>query len=459
MRGGGWPLARFWLTVFLLLLSGCSETDPNVLPPSPLSFEELKQRVSRIRGLPFEHEISLETGSTETIQAVLEKSLGEEYRKENLQQQERVYARLGLLPEAADLAKALLELRLFHQGVYDSRGKTILLPKEPLKTGLMFLGASSVPEDITKQFLLIHALSYILQEQHFRWEEKIRNRNTEDSGLALRALKKGDAVLVGLEHLMGDPKENRQKIINGVKTLSRLPAQIDRELPHLPELLRQKEGFQFVQGSEFVSWAYFLKGWAGVNALFRHPPLSTEQILHPEKYYLKRDDPVRITPWALIQRLSGKKIMEETLGEFLILTLLSRSLSKGEAMQAAAGWAGDSLLAFQQGEELVLGWVTAWDDREEAGEFYRGFRRALERRHGVPLGPSQTGADTLTTSPSSRSSLLLQIRDNFVFFLDGIPAPRSVEIADSLWDDLETGVESEPFELAKRSRQTRPAGK
>jgi len=459
MRGGGWSLARFWLMVSLLLLSGCSETDLDAPPSSPLSFEELKQRVSRIRGLPFQQEISLETRSTETIQTILEKSLGEEYRKENLQQQARVYARLGLLPEATDLPKALLELRLFQQSVYDSRGKTIFLPKGPLRPGLAFLGRSSVPEDITKQLLLIYALSYSLQEQHFHWDEKIRNRNTEDSRLTLRALRKGDATLVALAHLMGNPQENRQKMIHGIKGLSNLSAQIDRELPHLPELLRQKVAFQIVQGSEFVSWAYALKGWEGVNALLLHPPLSTEQILHPEKYYMKRDDPVRITPWGLIRQLSGKKIIDDTLGEFLIQSLLSRTLSKGEAIEAAAGWAGDSLLAFQQREELVLGWVTAWDDREEAREFFRGFQRALERRHGISLEPSPAGADTLTTSPSSRISLLLQIRDNFVFFLDGIPLPRSVEIADGLWNDLEIGIESEPFELAKRTRQTRSVGK
>lgn len=460
MRCGGWSFAQIWLMSFLFLFPGCSETDLGALPPpSALSFEELKQRVSRIRGLPFQYDVSLETRSAETIQAVLERSLWEEYGKENLQQTARVYARLGLLPEATDLAKALLERRLFQQSLYDSRGKTILLPKGPLKPGPTLLGASSAPEDITKQFLLIYALSYSLQEQHFHWDEKIRNRNTEDSRLTLRALRKGDATLVALAHLMGDPQENRQKMINRIKGLSNVPAQIDRELSQLPELLRQKVAFQFVQGSEFVSWAYALKGWEGVNALFLHPPLSTEQILHPEKYYMKRDDPVRITPWGLIRQLSGKKIIDDTLGEFLIRSLLSRTLSKEEATQAAAGWAGDSLLAFQQGEELVLGWVTAWDDREEAGEFYRSFRRALERRHGISLEPSQAGADTLTASPSSRRSLLLQIRDSFVLLLDGIPPPRSGEVADDLWKELEIGIESEPLDLAKRDRQTRSTGR
>ena len=459
MRSGGWSLAHFWLLALLSLPAGCAAPDLEIVPPAPLSFEELKERVARIRGLPFQYDVSLETIPAEMIQVISEKSLWEEIGKENLQQKGRVYRRLGLLPETTDLSKALLDLRLSHQGIQDSRARIIFLPKGPLRPGLASLGSSSMTEEITRQLLLIHGLSYILQEQHFHWEEKIRNRNTEDSRLALRALKKGDAVLVALAYLMGGPKEDRQKIINGVKGLNRLPAQLDRELPQLPEFLRQKVSFQYLQGSGFVSWAYALKGWEGVNALFHHPPLSTKQILHPEKFYLKRDDPVRITPWTLTRQVGGKKIIDETLGEFLIQTLLSRNLPKGEARQAAAGWAGDSLLGFQQGEELVLGWVTAWDNPEEAREFFASLRRALERRYGISLEPTQAGTDTLISPTQSGRSLLLQIRDRFVFLLDGVPSPRSVEIAEGVWSDLETGTEPEPFELAQRSPQSRSVRK
>ena len=439
---------------FFISLSGCAETGFEIPSPSSLSFEELKQKVARIRGLSFQREVYLDTTSIEAIRAIVEKSLGAEYGQENLQQIGRVYARLGLLPEATDLAGTLLNLRLSYQGIHqDSRGKTIFLPKAPWKPGLTFLGSSSTREEATKQILLVQALTHILQEQHFNWEGKIGNRNSWDSRLTLRALREGDALLVALAHLMGAPQENRQKIVNGLRGLSDLPSQIDKELSRFPEFLRQEVAFQYLQGGEFVSWAYAVKGWEGVNSLFQHPPLSTAQILHPEKYYVKRDDPVRITPWGLIRPFRDKMIMDETLGEFLIQSLLSQTLSQGEARQAAAGWSGDSLLAFQQGEELALGWVTAWDNREKAREFYRSYRRAIERRHGFSLDSSQSGVDVLISPPQSNRSLLLQFKDRFVLFLDGIPPPRSAEIAGTIWNDLETGAEPEPLDLAGRSPQ------
>lgn len=448
------------LLLLTYLFSGCAETDPELILTSPtLSFEELKQRVSQIRGLPFLSEVSLETKTLEEIQALHEKSLLEEHGNERLLQVERIYARLGLLPVATDLRKALLELHLFEKSVHTNyRGKRLVLPQGPLKPGHVFLRSPwTVGDDLAKQLLLSHALTHALHEQHFQWEEKLKKVNTEDWGLALRSLATGDAVLVGLSHLIGDAKENRQKFLEGLSALVRLAAQMDKELPHLPELLRQKAAFQYLEGSQFVLWALSSRGWEGVNRLFSHPPHSTKQILHPEKYYVKKDDPVQITPWAIIRRFSGQKIMEETLGEFLIQVLLAFTLSKEEAVQAAAGWTGDSLLAFQQGEELVLSWVTAWENREEAQEFFRSYRRALEKRYGIILESPSSSGDTFITAPQSAHPILLQIRGNFVFFLDGIQPPHSVEIAEGLWRELESGTEPQQIPMDLVRQTSRPS--
>ncbi len=437
----------------LFLFFGCVETDPGLFPPTPpLSFEKLKQRVSQIRGLPLRHDVALETGTIDEIQALFERSIMEDPQNEVLPRMARLYKRLGLLPEDTDLPKALRDLYLFHQEpLYDSRKNAII--RAPSKPGVAVpRSPRGSEEDVAKQLLLIHALTHALQEQHFHLEQNLKHRNTADSRLALRALAKGDAVLVGLAHLMGDSKE---KILEGIKGLTRLAEQADKELSHLPQLLRQKATFEYLQGSQFALWAYSVKGWEGVNRLFSDPPLSTKQLLHPENYYAKRMDPVQITPWSLIRQFGSQKIVEETLGEFLIRALLSQTLSKEEAAQAAAGWAGDNLFAFQQGEELVLGWVTAWDNREEALEFYRSYRGALEKRYGISLQPMPVSNDTLATPRESGHPLLLQVRGAFVLLLDGIPSPRSAEIAEAFWKELETGTEplGIPLDLVRQHRQ------
>lgn len=449
---------RSWILTLFLLVSGCTETDLQLLSPAPsLPFAELKQNVSAIRELPFLHQVSLETKGMAEIRALLEKSLLQEQGREKLSQVGRVYGRLGLLSEATDLSKALLDLRLFQRAVqYDSQTKTIIVPKERLKPSVAFLRSPwSVTEDTANELLLIHALTHALQDQHFHWHERLKRSATEDSAMALRALMRGDAVLVGLAHLIAKQQGAKQKIVDGVTSMIPLTAQIDQELSGLPELLRQGAAFQYLNGSQFVLWAYARQGWDGVNGLFFRPPVSTEQILHPEKYYVKREEPVQITPWSLIRQFGAKKIIDETLGEFVIRILLGQTLSKDKAARAATGWAGDSLFAFREGREITLAWMTAWDDREEASEFYTSYRNVLEKRHEISLEPTAGGSDTLVAPEQSGHRLLLQIRDHFVFFLDGIPVPRSVEIAKEVWKELESGTEPVriPFDLAGRRPQ------
>ena len=51
-------------------------------------------------------------------------------------------------------------------------------------------------------------------------------------------------------------------------------------------LFPYREGAQFVAALLDVGW------WPAVNAAYLDPPVSTEQILHPEKYIQNpRDDP------------------------------------------------------------------------------------------------------------------------------------------------------------------------
>ncbi|MCZ6621260.1 MAG: hypothetical protein O7C72_05100 [Deltaproteobacteria bacterium] len=460
---------KLLLLALFVSFSGCTEIVLETLPSTPiLSFDELKQTVSQIRKLPFQHEVLLESRRIQDIKANLEKSALEEYGIEKFQQVAQVYARLGLLSETSDFPNTLAKFRLLQQGThYNSQRKRIVVPKEPWSPGLSFLGPAQGQEDAKndtgKQLLLTLALNNALQDQHFRWKEQLKRINTKDARLAFRALVNGDANLVGLAHLMGDGEEHPLKVLDKIKGLAILASRMEKGFLNFPELLRQKTLFNVIHGSQFVIWAYSFKGWEGVNRLYSDPPISTEQILHPEKYYEKREGITTIATWSLARQFEndGMKVFDETLGEFLIRVLLRRNLPEDEADQAAAGWAGDHLLAFQKGQKLVLGWITAWDSREDAVQFYRSYRQALESQYDLSLKPTPGGGDSLTTPLQSATPLLLQLKKNLVFFLDGIPWPRSREIAEEVWKEMETGPEPQtiPFDLVQRLVSHSPPAK
>ncbi|MHB1326487.1 MAG: hypothetical protein ACYC0L_09915 [Thermoleophilia bacterium] len=85
-------------------------------------------------------------------------------------------------------------------------------------------------------------------------------------------------------------------------------------------------------------------GWPAVDSVYGKPPLSTEQVMHTEKY-LSGEAPVLVDlpdmgdsigpGWSLS--------FENKLGEFGLVELLSADISSLRARRAAAGWGGDAI--------------------------------------------------------------------------------------------------------------------
>jgi hypothetical protein len=105
------------------------------------------------------------------------------------------------------------------------------------------------------------------------------------------------------------------------------------------------------------------------------PPRSSEQILHPEKWYGRRDDPVVILWPDLGRDLPGySKAAEGQLGEEGIGIWLRSARPAGQeggkaAAAAAEGWGGDRFAVYRQGGRRLLAWITDWDTAEAAGRF------------------------------------------------------------------------------------------
>jgi len=67
--------------------------------------------------------------------------------------------------------------------------------------------------------------------------------------------------------------------------LKQLPQALAVQAPNTPEGLSVPLLFQYSDGVRFVAEAYRRGGWPAVDALYRKPPESTHQILHPALYF------------------------------------------------------------------------------------------------------------------------------------------------------------------------------
>ena len=83
-----------WLAA-LPLIFGCQLLEPrSAATARPLSFDELKQAVARIRGLSLQRDITVAARDPKEIQALVENSITEELGKESLDLRGALFARL-----------------------------------------------------------------------------------------------------------------------------------------------------------------------------------------------------------------------------------------------------------------------------------------------------------------------------------------------------------------------------
>jgi hypothetical protein len=191
--------------------------------------------------------------------------------------------------------------------------------------------------------------------------------------------------------------------------------------------------FPYVYGFDFVLYLKQHGGWEGVNRAYQDFPVSTEQVLHPEKYLDHRDMPTLITLPTLPETAhKWQEIEQNTLGEFNISILLDGYLTSADARTASAGWDGDrfALLKHAESQNVLLTWYTAWDSEQEAKDFFHKKAAFLDRRYARDAPESELPNQRIMESTfrqwtTSGGEVLLERIGQDVILLDGIPAEET----------------------------------
>jgi hypothetical protein len=119
-------------------------------------------------------------------------------------------------------------------------------------------------------------------------------------------------------------------------------------------------------------------GWKAVDEAYKNPPVSTEQIIHPEKFRTKLDLPTIIDLGELKAGAGWKELGRNVLGELQTSVMLRRMGSR-----PAAGWDGDRYAVFERpAEKLGLVWFSTWDSGSEARQFAQAYTRYQTKRMG-----------------------------------------------------------------------------
>ncbi|WP_425157464.1 hypothetical protein [Candidatus Binatus sp.] len=318
-------------------------------------------------------------------ESMMEADLMRDYTDNQLEADSVAGALTGLFPAGLDLKTASLKLLKSQvAGFYDPHGKEMVLVEGGADLGIWNSAAQfMIQRDVVGQMLLAHELTHALQDQNFDLESSLdKVKNDDDRGLALKCVAEGDATIAGFAYAMGRMDDSTADALTN--NLKQLPQALAAEAPHTPEGLSAPLLFQYSEGVRFVAEAYRRGGWSAVDALYRNPPQSSHQILHPSLYFDSNAPAPRINLAGYDRIMSGwKKADDDTYGELLLRVILERNLGKeSNELGLAARWIADRMIILQEGHAVNVIWMLAFSDAQTASHFAVVYETLLDRLLG-----------------------------------------------------------------------------
>lgn len=393
--------------------------------------DDITRQVAALRGLQPRRQIERGVLTREEIGARLKERIAKEYTPEEIRVESRVLKRLGLLPADADYQAILLDL-LMEQvaGFYDPFTRKLYIAD--------WLGLE------LQRPALAHEIQHALQDQHF--DLKTFATPIKDDGdrqLARSALVEGDGTATMLEFFAQSLGLDVARVTALGDSLGKqLAAGMVAQSPaftRAPRFLRETLLFPYFSGLNFVLAIRKGQPWSKVDEAFRAPPESTEQVLHPEKYFA-RERPSAIVTAPLAALGPRKELRRDVLGEMALRVLFAAHLPDGAAERAAAGWGGDRLVAFGEaddGKPITVIDYSSWDTEEDAKEAAGAMQKLMARQTGKDTNPknldfkeSKEGAASFDVGGESFSC---ERRGREVLSIFGVPTELRAAVADEVW--------------------------
>src|SRR5687767_14183994 len=357
------------------------------LPPLPARtlsprLRALRERAadaaSRGRGLEWRGEVGM-TELSGWEYGTRTKEIADVLGTDDLKGLSRLAVAGGMLPEGTDLATLAVSFAAVSAGAtYSPLDKQVLLVSE--RGGARDAG------------LLTHEFVHALQDQHFDLLRMMLARPFSfDREEAAFALVEGDAVSVERRATLGEAWA-RKPLEEVAREAEERFGSYRRGLGALfPPLLTETFIFRYRDGLRFVETLRRARPAVKIDDVFRRPPVSSEQVLHPEKY-LAGETPLEVELDAEGFADEGWRLQASTpLGEIGVRGLLLAGVSADEAKRAAAGWGGDRSFVFErEGRAPLFVWRTTWDTPRDAQEFFRAYNELLRGRAAPgPEGDSE----------------------------------------------------------------------
>ena len=338
--------------------------------------DEVLTQMSMILGLPVKEPLKKSLRSKQEIRDYLIREEKEDRDDAERYADDRTLEAFGVIPKGFPLDSFMLDV-LTDQvaGVYDPKKKEFYI-------------ADWIPAD-DQRSVMAHELTHALEDQAFHIEPWMKAaRPNIDAESARQAVSEGSALAAMVDYSLLAEKMGVRDLPD-VALLIRPGAEEemdkDPNLAKAPPYIRDELLFPYLAGTTFSQ--QFLKahsGWSDLKILFENPPVSTQQIMHPDVYLAGvKPEKVALPEWKGVAPPEWKFLEENVMGEFYFGEVLKQFLDHNAGDMLASAWKGDRYAVFEDSKtkQTRLVFLLSLDSEEDAARFCGQYGELLEMKY------------------------------------------------------------------------------
>jgi hypothetical protein len=430
--------------------SGSAAADPWVTKDAPpatpeekkkraeaalLRVADIQVKLAKLRGLPMPNPVPAAFQSPEDFRKFVQSELEKELPKEKATKLQEALLHVGLYTKAIDLPK-VLEQTMTSQAAayYDPASKKFYIVMAP-------------DNDTMLDTISAHVLTHALQDHHFDLAKFMPPTLDDDAGIARRFVVEGDATFSMIAYLATDSKgpdalsmmiklvgsqiesmanmsvsDYAEMMKQQAASMTGMDAEMKKSMESIGELPPVIVGpmiDSYMKGAVVSMRAFDAGGWKAIDALYKKPPTSTEQVLHPStKLIGKREEPKLVT----LPKLPGDELTQNVMGELQWQIYLGQWNVK--QLDATAGWGGDRYAVMKDKDGRITGYLaTTWDTEKDAKEFAAGYIESLKARFpGADVSTPEAGV-----ARTDKGKVFVRQTGHHVFIVDGADDAQALD--------------------------------
>ncbi len=398
--------------------------------PSPQELQQLLgsadailAQIGKLRGLEPPEALTKAIRPRNAIAQRYLELLRDRYPGPRLEAERKVLVKFALIPADFPLEKFLA----------DMAGEQVAAYYDHLKGEIVL--ADWIPAAIQAP-VLTHELVHALQDRHLDLRKFLAPRpGRSDFLMARHAILEGEATAVMVDLLLQPRGLDVTRLPDLGPLAEQASGQASPILSAAPKFLRDQLLFPYTAGTGFVVAFRKVSPWPGFTRVYRDPPRSTEQILHPEKYLGRRDDP-QLVLLPDVRGLLGpgwSLALEDDAGELAVRGILGRFLPEAEARAAAEGWGGDRYHLYERAADgrRALVFLTAWDTEADARKFAAAYANLIPKKYTAARAGKR--GEGLWRWTQGGEDLTVERQGSDVLVIEGAPGDRADTVRQWVW--------------------------